>query len=162
MQSEDRKRIIPPRMMNYAKNPYKSTIHLYRGLSTRSLHCCRSWTRSKKKRSDRSCTGDVHTRTEGRQTFPLPRGVYNLSSTMECTICLDNNASEAEVITDTEFEEGDSSNSLTTWAKMQRTEFTCPQRRNEFWQTKSKPSLCTSLHAGRMRCESCQRKQRRK
>ena len=41
---------------------------------------------------------------------------------------------------------------------MQNTEFTCPQRRNEFWQTKSKPSLCTSLYTIRMRCESCQRK----
>ena len=28
---------------------------------------------------------------------------------------------------------------------MQNTEFTCPQCRNEFWQTKYKPSLCTSL-----------------
>ena len=28
---------------------------------------------------------------------------------------------------------------------MQNTEFTCPQRRNEFWQTMYKPSLCTSL-----------------
>ena len=44
------------------------------------------------KRSERSCTGSVRTRTEGRQIFPL-RWV--------CTICLDNDASEAEVITDT-------------------------------------------------------------
>ena len=28
---------------------------------------------------------------------------------------------------------------------MQSTEFNCPQRRNEFWQTKSKPSVRTSL-----------------
>ena len=28
---------------------------------------------------------------------------------------------------------------------MQSTEFTCPRRRNEFWQTASKPSLRTSL-----------------
>ena len=60
-------------MMNYAKIPYKSTIHLHRGLSTRSLIYC--------------------TRTEGRKT--------NISSAMEeCTNCFDNNASEAEVVTD--------------------------------------------------------------
>ena len=29
--------------------------------------------------------------------------------------------------------------------KMQSTEFTCPRRRNEFWQTASTPSLRTSL-----------------
>ena len=51
-----------------------------------------------------------------------------------------------------------SSNSLTTWANMQCTEFTRPKRRNEFWQTESEPSLRTSLYAGRMRCKSCQRK----
>ena len=54
------------------KNFYTSTIHLYRGWSTMSLLYCTSWTRSKKKRSEWSCTGDVHTRTKGRQTFPPP------------------------------------------------------------------------------------------
>ena len=75
VQSEDHKRIIPPRMMNYAKIPCKSTIHLYRGSSTRSLLCCRS---------ERRCWGDVHTRTGGRQTF-LPQwegGVQFISTTM--------------------------------------------------------------------------------
>ena len=33
-------------------------------------------------------------------------------------------------------EEGESSNFIDDLGKMQRTEFTCPQRRNEFWQTK--------------------------
>ena len=37
VQSEDHKRIVPPRMMNYAKILYKSTIHQYRGLSRRSF-----------------------------------------------------------------------------------------------------------------------------
>ena len=41
---------------------------------------------------------------------------------------------------------------------MQSTKFTCPHRRNEFWQTESKPSFCTSLYAGRMRCKICRRK----
>ena len=47
VQSEDHKRIIPPRMMNYARTLYKNTIHLHRGSSTRSLLCYRSWTGSK-------------------------------------------------------------------------------------------------------------------
>ena len=37
VQSEDHKRIIPPRMMNYAKIPYKRTIHLPRVSSTISF-----------------------------------------------------------------------------------------------------------------------------
>ena len=53
-----------------------------------------------------------------------------------CPVCLDKDASGAEVIADA-VKEGQSSNSMTT-------EFTCLQHRNEFWQTKSKPSLRTS------------------
>ena len=52
-----------------------------------------------------------------------------------CTICLDNDASEGEVITDTKNHQIPDDLS-----KMQSTEFTCPLRRNEFWQTKSKLS----------------------
>ena len=51
VQSEDHKRIIPQRMMNHAKIPYKSTIHLYRESSTRSTLYWRSWTGSTKKRT---------------------------------------------------------------------------------------------------------------
>ena len=51
VQSEDHKRIIPPRMMNDAKIPYKSTIHPHRGSSTRSLICYRSWTGSRRRRT---------------------------------------------------------------------------------------------------------------
>ena len=79
-------RIIPPRMMNYAMIFKIIQIHLYRGSSTGSLLYCRDWTR---------CTTDVHT-SNRRET--------NISSTMGVrrsgTICLDNNASEAEEITD--------------------------------------------------------------
>ena len=81
------------------------------------------------------------------------REVYNLSR-QQCQRSSSNYKHE-------EIEEGESSNSLTTWLKckvlMQSTEFTCPQRRNEFWHTASTPSLCTSLYAGSMRCKSCQR-----
>ena len=115
VQSEDHKRIIPPRMMNYAKIPYKRTIHLPRVSSTRSLLHCRSWTGRKKKRRERSCAGDVHTRTEGRQTFPLQ---------WQGALCLDNDASEAEVI-----EEGESSNSLTTWAICKALKLSAMQKR---------------------------------
>ena len=84
VQSEDHKRIIPPRMMSYAKIPYQSTIHLFRGSSTRSLLYCRSWTRSKKKRKKkvvRRMYTDVHTHTEGRQTFSLQWGSVRFVST---------------------------------------------------------------------------------
>ena len=74
VQSEDYKRIIPQRMMNYGKIPYKSTIHLYRGSNTISLLYCRRWTGN--------CTEGARTRTEGRQTIPRPWRVYNLSSVM--------------------------------------------------------------------------------
>ena len=43
-------------------------------------------------------------------------------------ICVDNNAREAKII-----EEGESSN-LLTGAKCKVLNFSCPQRRNEFWQ----------------------------
>ena len=119
MQSEECKR-IPQRMMNYAKIPHKSTIHLYRGLSTRSLLYCRSWTGN--------CTEGVHTRTKGKQTFPIPWEVCHLSSTM---------GGVQIVSTTMPAKQGESSNSLATWAKCKRTEFTCPQRRNKIWQTKS-------------------------
>ena len=57
------------------------------------------------KRSERSCTG-VYTLVQKEDKHFLYNG--------RCTICLDNEASEAEVITCKEIEEGESSNSLTT------------------------------------------------
>ena len=139
MQSEDYKR-IPQRMMNYAKITYTSTVHLYRGSSTRSLLYCRGWTGN--------CTEGVHTRTKERRTFPQPWSVFNLSSAIGSgTNCLDNNASEAErsnyrykVI-----EEGESSNSLTTWEKCKILNLLVHNTETKFWQTQSGPSLCTSL-----------------
>ena len=59
----------------------KNAIHLYRGLSTKSILYCRSWTRSKKKKSE-SRTDDVHTRTDGRKTFHHGE-CTNLSPTMD-------------------------------------------------------------------------------
>ena len=54
----------------------------------------REHTQSLYRKGRKSSTEGVHTRTEGKQSFPLQwRG--------RCAICLDNNASEAEVITDT-------------------------------------------------------------
>ena len=41
-----------------------------------------------------------------------------------------------------EIEEGELSNPFQNLSKEQNTEFICPQRRKEFWQTESKPSLC--------------------
>ena len=77
VQSENHKRIIPPRMMSYAMIPYKSTIHLFRGSSTISLLYCRSWTGN--------CTGSVQKEDKlffyhgGCTIYPLPWRVYSLS-----------------------------------------------------------------------------------
>ena len=103
VQSGDHNQIIPPRMMNYAKIPCKSTIHLFRGSSTRSLLYCRNWTRSKKKRTKEVVRGMYSlVQKEDKHFLYHGRRVYNLSSTMEGgTICLNDSASEAEVITDT-------------------------------------------------------------
>ena len=91
VQSEDHTGVIPPRMMHYAKKSLQeyssSTPWIEHGIITQLQKL--DW--EQEKRSERSCTVDVHTRTEGRRTFPL-QGV--------CTICFDNSASEAEVITD--------------------------------------------------------------
>ena len=69
VQSEDHKRIFSPRMMNYAKIPYDSTIHPFRGSSTRSSLYCglaarekkrkklyRRWTHSYRRKSNMSST----------------------------------------------------------------------------------------------------------
>ena len=76
----------------------------------------------------------------------------------ECTICHDNNASEAVVITDTK--KSRNVNHQIHWRPEQNAKdwITCPRRRNEFWQTKCKPSLCTSLYAQRMRCQKLSKK----
>ena len=66
------------------KHPYKNTIHLYCGLCPRSLLYCRSWT---------GIVREVYTLVQKKETHFL----YNEG----WTICFDNNASEAEVITDT-------------------------------------------------------------
>ena len=93
---------------------------------------------------------DVHTRTEGRQTFsPQWSGVQFVSTTMPAKqkkLQIQRNRGRWII------------NFIDDLSKMQSTEFTCPQRRNEFWQTQSKPSLRTSLYAGRMCCKSGQRK----
>ena len=58
----------------------------------------------------------------------------------ECAVGLDNNASEAEVI-----EEGESSNSLTTWARCKVLNLLVVNAETNFGRQKSKPSLRTSL-----------------
>ena len=76
-----------------------------------------------------------------------PKGVHILylqkegtHTLLSCVYQARDHYSIAEVI-----EEGESSNFIDDLTKMQSTEFTCPQRRNELWQTKSKQSLRTSL-----------------
>ena len=61
------------------------------------------------KRSERSCTEDVHTRTERRQTFPLKWEVYNLFR-QQCQRSRSGYRYK-------EIEEGESSNSSESWAK---------------------------------------------
>ena len=70
-----------------------------------------------------------------RQTFPLQ---------WVCTTYLDNNASEAEEITDLEIEEGESSNSLKTLEKSKGPNLLVRNAETNFGR-QSKPSLCTSF-----------------
>ena len=126
VQSEDHKRIVPPRMMNYAKNPYKSTIHQHRGLSRRSLLLLQ--------KLDWNLYEWMFTLVQKEDTHFLYNG--------GCTKCLDNDASEAEVITDTK-------KSRIHWRPEQNAKelnVLRRQRRREFCQTESKLSLCTSLN----------------
>ena len=109
------------------KNPYNSTIHLFRGLSTRSLLYCRSWTGNS--------TGGVHTRTEGRQTFP-PQ-VYNLFR-QQCQRSRSNYRYK-------EIEEGESSNSLTTWAKCDVLKLLVRNAETNFGRQSPSHHLCQSL-----------------
>ena len=62
VQSENHKpeMITPPRLMNYAKIPYKSTTHQHRGSSTRSLLYHRSWTLNRKQTTCRRCSRCAH------------------------------------------------------------------------------------------------------
>ena len=62
-----------------------------------------------------------------------------------CTIYFDYNASEAEVITDTKKSRKVNHQFIDDLSKIQRTECTFPQLRNECWPTKSKLSLRTRL-----------------
>ena len=110
VQSEGHKRILPTRVMNYAKIPFKSTSHLHHKSNIKSLLYYRSWTGNKLKRSERSCTGDVHktniSLTMRDVQFHLYHGVYKLSR-QRCQRSISNYRYK-------EIKEGESSNSLTT------------------------------------------------
>ena len=133
------------------KIPYKSTIHLHRGLSTRSLLYCRSWTGN--------CTEAVHTRAEGRQTFPVPWEAYNLSSSMGGVYNLFRQQCQRSrsIYRYKEIEEGESSNSLTTWAKCKVLNFLVRNAETNFGR-QGLSHHYVPVYAGRMRCKSCQRK----
>ena len=138
MQSEDHKRIIPPRMMNYAKNPYKSAIHLYRGLSTRSLLVVEAGLEIVRK-------VDALVQ-KGRPTFPVQWRVYNLFR-QQCQRSRSDYRYK-------EVEEGESSNSLATSAKCKG--LNLPVRNAQ--------SLChhhVPVSTRRMRCKRCQRRWKR-
>ena len=132
------------------KIPYKSTIHLHRGLSTRSLLYCRSWTGN--------CTEAVHTRAEGRQTFPVPWEAYNLSSSMGGVYNVSRQQCQRSRSNYRYKEiEGESSNSLTTWAKCTVLNSLVRNTETNFGRHGLSHHYVT-VYAGRMRCKSCQRK----
>ena len=135
MESEDHKRIIPP----------WSTIHLHCGSSTISVLYCRSWTGN--------CTGDVHSRTKGRHTFPLQLEVYNLFR-QQCQRSRNNYRYK-------EIEEGESSNSLATWAKCKGLKLLVRNAETNFGR-QSLSHHYVPVSTRRMLCKSCQRKWRRK
>ena len=58
--------------------------------------------------------------------------------------CTNNDADKAEEFTDLKKPRKVIFKFIDNLNKMQSTEFTCPRRKNEFWQTASTPSLCTS------------------
>ena len=66
----------------------------------------------------------------------------NFSS--QLLICFNNDANEAEVVTDIKKPRKVNKKFFEDLSKTQSTQFTCPQRKNEFWHTESKPSLRTS------------------
>ena len=92
----------------------------------------------------------VHSRTKRRQIFPIPWElctIYPLPR-KSAQFCLDNNASEAEVITDTK--KSRKVNHQVHWRTEQNGKelnLLVRNARNEFWQTASKPSLCNSLRS---------------
>ena len=88
MQSEDHKRIIPPRMMNYAKVPSR-VLFIHSVDRTRDHYSFTEAGLVAERTERKEGVRIVHTRTEGRQTFPLRRQVYNVFR---------QHASEAEVI----------------------------------------------------------------
>ena len=106
---------------------------------------CRSWTRCKKKRSERCCSGgctqDKHFLYHGGcKIWPL--GVYSLSR-QRCQRSRSNCRYR-------ELEEGESLNSMTTWAKRKRLNLLVHNTETNFG------TQCPRL------CESCQRRWTRK
>ena len=85
-----------------------------------------------------------------RGMYTLVRRVYNLSR-QQCQW-------SRSLYRYKEIEEGESSNSLKTWAKRKGLNLLVRSADTIFGRQKSKPSSCTSLYAGRMRCKNGQRK----
>ena len=91
----------------------------------------------------------AHTRTEGRQTFPLQWEVQKILSRQRCHQSRSNYRYKESRKVNHQIHDD--------LSKMQSAEFTCPQRRNEIWQTESEPSFFVPVHEGRMLCKNCQR-----
>ena len=130
--------------MNYANIPCKSTIHLYRGSSTRSLLSRGSWTGN--------CTGVYTIVQKEDKHFLYNGGVQFVSTTMPAKqkyLQIQKNRGRSIV------------KFIDDLSKMQRTEVLVRNAETNFWQTQSKPSLCTSLYAGRMLCKSSKKMETR-
>ena len=133
--------------MNYEKIPYKSIIHLPRGSSTRSLIPLQQ--KLDLKLYER-CTHSYKWKTSISSTMGTVHFVSTTTPAKQKQLQIQRNRGRWII------------KFIDEMSKMQRTEFTCPQRRNEFWQTKSEPSLCTSLYAGRMRWKKLWKKTEKK
>ena len=95
--------------MNFAKIPFKSTIHIYRGSSTRSFTLLQKLDSWQKEKNERSCTGGMYTLVQKEDKHFLHIG--------SCAICLDKKCQwSTSNYRNKEIEEDESSSLLTTWA----------------------------------------------
>ena len=122
-------------------------------LSTKSMLYCRSWTRCKRKEAKDvvrgGCTQDKHFLYHGGcKIWPL--GVYSLSR-QRCQRSRSNCRYR-------ELEEGESLNSMTTWAKRKRLNLLVHNTETNFGKAKA---IITNQSTTRG-CESCQRRWTRK
>ena len=145
VQSEDHKRIIPPRMMNYAKKILTRVQFIYTVDWARDHYFIAE--------AGLEIVRKVYTIVQkGRPTFPLQWRVYNLFR-QQCQ-------RSRSYYRYKEIEDGESSNSLTTWAKCKGLNLLVRNTETNFGR-QSLSHQNEPVSTSRMRCKSCQRRWKR-